>query len=76
MPQSRTGLRADLYCVRHHARTVGDARFQLHVEITIILYLGEHPDTGRELSPPDTWSLAADRVRRLLALDADWSQPK
>ena len=35
MSQSRTGLRADLYCARHHARTVGDARFQLHVEITI-----------------------------------------
>ena len=71
MPQSSSGLRTDLYCARRHARTVGDTRFELHVEIAIILYLSEDPDNGRELSPPDTWSLATDRVRRLLALDAD-----
>ena len=69
MSQSRTELRADLYCARHHARTVGDARFELDVEITIILYPGEDPDTGRKLIPPDTWRLAPDGIRRLLALD-------
>ena len=66
---SRAGLRADLRRTRDHARAVGDARFELNVEITIILYLHGDPDTGRELTPPDAWRLAADRIRRLLALN-------
>ena len=61
--------RADLRRTRDHARAVGDARFELNVEITIILYLHGDPDTGRELTPPDAWRLAADRIRRLLALN-------
>ena len=64
MPQPSSGLRADLHRTRDHAR------LELDVEITLILYLGEDPDTGRELTPPDAWRLAADRIRRLLALDA------
>ena len=51
MPQPSSGLRADLHRTRDHARAVGDARFELDVEITLILYLGEDPDTGRELTP-------------------------
>ena len=70
MPQPSSGLRADLRRTRDHARAVGDARFELDVEITLTLYLGEDPDTGRELTPPDAWRLAADRICRLLALDA------
>ncbi len=70
MSEPCSGLRADLRRTRDHARAVGDDRFELDVEITIILYLGEDPDTGRELTLPDAWRLAADRIRRLLALDA------
>ena len=69
MPQPSSGLRADLHRTRDHARAVGDARLELDVEITLILYLGEDPDTGRELTLPDAWRLAADRIRRFLALD-------
>ena len=66
MPQPSSGLRADLHRTRDHASAVGDARFVLDVEITLILYLGEDPDTGRELTPPDAWRLAANRICRLL----------
>ena len=69
MPEPCSGLRADLHRTRGHARAAGDARFELDVEITIILYFGEDPDTGRELTPPDAWRLAAGRIRLLLALD-------
>ena len=69
MSEPCSGLRADLRRTRDHARAVGDARLELDVEITIILYLGEDPDTGRELTLSDAWQLAADRIRRLLALD-------
>ena len=72
MPQPRSGLRAELHRTRDHARAVGDIRFELDVEITIILYLGENPDTRRKLTPPEAWRLEADRIRRLLALgDSD-----
>ena len=50
MSEPCSGLRADLHRTRDHARAVGDARFELDVEITIILYLGADPDTGRELN--------------------------
>ena len=70
MPQPSSGLRADLHRTRDHASAVGDARFVLDVEITLILYLGEDPDTSRVLTPPDAWRLAAGRIRRLLALDS------
>ena len=53
MPQPSSGLRADLHRTRDHASAVGDARLELDVEITIILYLGEDPDTSRVLTPPD-----------------------
>ena len=69
MPQPRSGLRAELHRTRDHARAVGDIRLELDVEITIILYLGEDPDTRRKLTPPDAWRLAADRIRLILALD-------
>ena len=71
MSEPCSGLRPDLHRTRDHARAAGDTRFELDVEITIILYLREDPDTDRELTPPDAWRLAADRIRRLLALDDD-----
>ena len=72
MSEPRSGLRTELHRTRDHARAVGDTCFELDVEITIILYLGEDPDTRRKLTPPDAWRLAADRIRRLLALgDSD-----
>ena len=37
------------------------------MEITLILYLGEYPDTSRELTQLDAWRLASNRIRRLLA---------
>ena len=69
MPQPRSGLRAELHRTRDHARAGGDIRLELDVEVTIILYLGEDPDTHRKLTQPDAWRLAADRIRRLLALN-------
>ena len=57
MPQPSSGLRADLRRTRDHARAVGDARFELDVEITLTLYLGEDPDTSRVLTQPDAWRL-------------------
>ena len=50
MSEPCSGLRAELHRTRDHGRAVGDIRFELDVEITIILYLGEDPDTGRELT--------------------------
>ena len=69
MPQPRSGLRAELHRTRDHALAAGDVRFELDVDITIILYLCEDPDTRRKLTQPDAWQLAADRIRRLLALE-------
>ena len=51
MSEPCSGLRAQLHRTRDHARAAGDVRFELDVEITIILYLGEDPDTRRKLIP-------------------------